>query len=134
MILPTLNFGLFYRLLKGCFLIPTSRLQKCSPKRNVLPDSSSPIFNIVMFLIFLKKNLLYPNYRVLPFLSCYVPGLKQIFFVDRARLTSCPNDKFLCVSDGRCLENDAVCDGTDDCIDASDESPGQEFRSKQEKI
>ena len=76
MILPTLNFGLFYRLLKGCFLIPTSRLQKYSPKRNVLPHSSSPIFNIVMFLIFLKKNLLYPNYRVLPFLSCYVPGLK----------------------------------------------------------
>jgi hypothetical protein len=42
----------------------------------------------------------------------------------RERATSCTRGWFLCLSDGRCLENNLVCDGVQDCLDASDENKG----------
>ena len=55
-ILPTLNFGLFYRLLKGCFLIPTSRLQKIQSQKKCFATFLISYFQYCNVFDFFEKN------------------------------------------------------------------------------
>jgi len=36
----------------------------------------------------------------------------------------CADDQFVCPADNKCISNTWLCDGDDDCGDASDEAPG----------
>lgn len=45
-------------------------------------------------------------------------------YVPHHEVTHCSRDEFKCSSDGVCLPLELVCDGTEHCFDASDETVG----------